>query len=60
MVADDDGRAAGSERISEVPGRFEQQVPEYKVIVRQAAAAVTKQLSGDFPWRPRDQMQGGS
>ncbi|MBU6378687.1 MAG: IclR family transcriptional regulator [Gammaproteobacteria bacterium] len=48
----------GALTLAGILSRFEPQVPQFKVIVRQAAAAVTKQLGGDFPWPPRDTLQG--
>ncbi len=50
----------GALTLAGILSRFEPQVPQFKVIVRQAAAAVTKQLGGNFPWQPRDKAQGGT
>ena len=50
----------GALTLAGILNRFEPQAPQFKVIVRQAAAAVTKQLGGDFPWQSRDKTPGGS
>lgn len=44
----------GALTLAGILSRFEPKVPEFKVIVRQAALAVTKQLGGDFPWQPKN------
>jgi DNA-binding IclR family transcriptional regulator len=40
----------GALTLAGILSRFEPQVPQFKVIVRQAAGAITKQLGGSFPW----------
>lgn len=39
----------GAITLAGILSRFEPQVPEFKVVVRQAAIAVSKQLGGEFP-----------
>ena len=49
----------GALTLAGILNRFEPQIPQFKVIVRQAAAAVTKQLGGDYPWHPQRKARGG-
>lgn len=42
----------GAITLAGILSRFEPQVPEFKVVVRQAAMAVSKQLGGSFPKAP--------
>jgi DNA-binding IclR family transcriptional regulator len=46
------GEFTGAITLAGILSRFAPQVPEFKVVVRQAAMAVSRQLGGDFPKSP--------